>query len=742
MRLKAYSRNNPLKHLILHTSKRYLWLPFVIFAASMTVFVATEFIIDDSIGGMFSYIYDFHNSELWEVFPLFLIAISVFSAYTMFSFLFKQKTSSMMLLTGVSRAELFLSRYVFGLISVFVPAITSFFCLLVLGARNVEQSLIVNKNMLIICAMFAMIIIFAYTLSVIAISLCGRKLEFFAVCLVCFTCGLAVLLFIGLVSNAFVHGFAYPIRSEVVNIRFRDIFNDYSFVSSYGIFKDAFAEYASAGIDTTKEYTFSGVAVNVEASSLDVYLSRLLCFSAISVALIPLALWLFKRRNAEYDGKSNANKAVSVVCSVIPALALSALVFVADASVLAVIIALVVFTLLALLFYAFFNGTVRNLFKAVKFVLPITGAFAIFILVLHFDLTGYSKTVPSVDDVESVVVSYKGKNTASFGGSRSGTNCDIVSSLYRLEELPKLTTKEDIQTVIDIHGKIIADGSMTPSAEIMGNYSDTAVYVDYNIVYKLKNGREVVRSYSVMKLSTLYSTLAIENTIAYRECLEATLKSGNEKPYYDDNGNLITYYERISFYASNNMLSEEKMLDFTLEEKQALLDAIIADKLDESFEEAYHPKNDCLGVLWFSNPSTKGDASMGYPNYVAVYENDKNILGFLNSKGLSDIFNSAYEIKSIKLYSYNYYGKDRVKEMSIDRSYMAYVNKNLFELSPMYENPTDIVFDLGEVPKEDWEEVINKSYLSYFRDGGNKYAVITITNSNNEERVVTKFIPE
>lgn len=732
MKLKAYSRNNPLKHLISHTVKRYLWLPFVMLALSMAVFVGTELVMEDRrLSSILKFEttlrYAFKNAEIWEFFPIYLLLSSVFIAYVMFSFVFKKKSSSMMLLTGVSRVELFVSKYVFGLLSMLIPTLISFFALLLLGARNVEIPLSLDKNAFIVIAMIVMLVICSYTVAVIAISLCGRKLEYFAVSTVFFIGGMAILSFIGTLGNAFLHGFAYPIRSVQVNYAFEDMFKKYSWLSPASIFNSAFNEF---GYST--QYT-----------DWSIYFTRLIWFSVFTLALIPLSVWLFKRRNAEFDGKANANKPVSAVCSILFALTLSSLVFIIGGTFVNTIIVLAVFTLLALLFYAFFNGTVREMFKAVKFILPITAAFAVFVLVLNFDLIGYSKRIPDIDKVESVVVSYKGNNDSSFNGGRSGTNFHIVSSLPSMKSLPALTEKEDIQTAMNIHEKIIADGSMTPSNKSLENYSDTVVYVDYNIVYKLKNGREVIRTYSVMKLSTLYSTLEIDNTSAYREYFEDVIKSGNNKPFYDESGELVVDYDRFSFHASNNMLSDATEITLTTDEKIKLLEAICADKLEEPFDEEYHPTEDCLGVLWYRKPNANSEATLGLPDYIAVDKNDTNILTFLESKGLSEIFDTSYEIKSIKLYSYNYYcGRKDIKEMAIDRAYMAYYNVNVFEFGPYYQNPYNIIYELGEVPKEDWDEILNKSYLSYFRDVGNKYAVITMTNANGEERVVTKFIPE
>ncbi len=726
MKLTAYSRNAPLKHSILHTARRYLWLPFVTLALSLAAFVVTELVMENRMMRS-AYLqqsdikihFVFNNTEIWETFPMFLIAVSIFSAYIMFSFLFKKKSSTMMLLTGISRVELFLSRYFFGLLSTLFPAFVSFFVMLILGANNVESALVFDKNMFMILSMFVMLIICVYTISVIAMTLCGRNLEFFAVCAVFMLGGLAILLLIGVLFNAFVHGFAYPIRTELSNFRFSDMFSKYSWVSPYGIFKDAFTDYSVSGYN--------------HEISMDVYSSRLIWFSVIALVLIPLSVWLFKRRNAEYDGKSNANKVISAVCSIIPALALSSLVFVNSSSLLMVIIALILFTLMSMLFYAFFNGTVRNIFKSLKFIAPVTAAFALFILALNFELIGYSKKVPDIQDVESVIVTYKGKYNNAYDGSRSSIGY-IRSSNNNLSELPVLTVKEDIQTAMNIHKKIISDGSIKPSSQNLENYSDTVVYVDYNIIYKLKNGSEIIRSYPVMKLSTLYSTLEIENTSAYRESFANVIKSGNGRPYFDKDGNHVVNYDAIEIFASDNMLSDVMKINFTNEEKALLLEAIVADKLDETVEESYHPAEDCLGVLWLSRPNSDGQ-TLNLPNYIAVYKNNKNTLYFLESKGLSDIFENTYEIKSVKLYSYNYYGRDSVKKWSIDRSYMAQYNSNIFDQPSLY-------YELGEADREEWDEILSKSFLVYFRDKGNKYAVITMINAKGEEIVVTKFIAE
>ncbi|MBR4278613.1 MAG: hypothetical protein IKT34_00410, partial [Clostridia bacterium] len=42
MKLKAYSQNNPVKHLVFHTLKRYFWLPLIILVITAIAFIAPE----------------------------------------------------------------------------------------------------------------------------------------------------------------------------------------------------------------------------------------------------------------------------------------------------------------------------------------------------------------------------------------------------------------------------------------------------------------------------------------------------------------------------------------------------------------------------------------------------------------------------------------------------------------------------------------------------------------------------
>ena len=66
---------------------------------------------------------------------------------------------------------------------------------------------------------------------------------------------------------------------------------------------------------------------------------------------------------------------------------------------------------------------------------------------------------------------------------------------------------------------------------------------------------------------------------------------------------------------------------------------------------------------------------------------------------------------------------------------MAQYNSNIFDQPSLY-------YELGEADREEWDEILSKSFLVYFRDKGNKYAVITMINAKGEEIVVTKFIAE
>ncbi len=717
MKLKAYSQNNAVKHLILHTINRFIWLPIVMTLLGVLVFILPEILGDDRmVASALKFnantTFVFKTGESWELFPYFLIFISVISAYIMFAFLFNKKNSTMMMLTGVSRTWLFIIRYLYGLLSVLVPVMISFLILLNIGASNAEKSLMITENMCLMLAMVAFILIYSYTISVIAASLCGRKTEFFVVCAV-FVFGVhAVLWYGGIILASFLMGFAYPLRdNSALPYTFANLFDKYSYVSINTVFENAFSEYRYSGYTTETPVR------------LATYSAELIWLAATIVILIPLAIYLFKNRRSEYDEKANANKTLSAVCTICISLFGSSFIMLIENSLMVFICSVAVFVILCALFHSFFEGTMKYLLTSLKYSLPAVAFISLFVLIAYTGMFGYANTVPAVNDIASVRMTYKGECDLFTGKNAAGFTNNLTATTIHFENFPEFTSEADIKTAIDIHKKLINDGSRRVSKKIESNYSDTVVYSDYYIVYTLKDGSELIRCYPQIKLSTLYETLKIEETDAYSELL-----SNRIKQHYD-----VLFDGTATFGLSDNMMSSVVFPNLADTDKQELINIIADEKTDDSFDEKYHPAKECVGVIWLAKTQEPDRTTPKSPIY--VYDSDVKILEWLKEKGLADIFDAEYTVKDITVYELDYYASKNMKSESIDRYFKSQFNTDNYGNSP---------FDLSAktVDEADFGSILEKCRLSYFTDGNNKYAVITVTNSDGEEIKTTKFITD
>lgn len=109
--------------------------------------------------------------------------------------------------------------------------------------------------------------------------------------------------------------------------------------------------------------------------------------------------------------------------------------------------------------------------------------FVCFFLVLEFDLTGYEKRIPDIEDVEGISLLDAGFDFSEDSGYYPSIgNVKFLETYY-----PILTETEDKENVIALHKYMIENREKNPDAS----------YIHVPISYKLSNGKEIRRSYRV-----------------------------------------------------------------------------------------------------------------------------------------------------------------------------------------------------------------------------------------------------
>lgn len=719
MKLKAYSNNNAIRHFAFHTLKNCFWLPIVNFVLSVFVFIVSEIVMEDRSITMLLHSkldadFAFNNTDIWYLFPYFLIALSIFSALASFAFMFKKKSATMYMLIGVSRSQLFFVRYLFGLISQVLPITLCYFILHFIGASNIDKSFVLNSEVLVVLAMLIAITVFSYTVCVIAVTLCGKILEY-CISSVAFLFAAQGLMFTAfMLSASFLHGNMFSIRDvDQLPLYMSDLLEKYSAFSVNSIFSEHLAIYPF-------------LCRNYPEFIMPEYKLKLALLLASGLVLIPVAQYLFKKRSSEINGKASNNKPLTAFCAVITSLPLSALLLYIKGSLLMLALMVAVFLAGCVAVHVIMNASVKGLTKSFAYSAPTAVLICVAVFILFTGGLGYSSTIPDIDNVESAVVCYNGNMEIVNYSGASRYGFLLESYEPTLSKLPVLTEKEDIEKVLKIHEAIIKDGSLTATGDNPNNSSDTVVYADYYIKYALKDGTELIRYYPVMKLSTLYQTLLIEDTEAYESYMFDNLSGKN-----GGISSIQMIDENTKLALSDNMLANVTPLELTKQQKDELTEALAKDRKNATFEEIYHPKEECVGVLFLMYNENANGNEIRFQH--SIYKNYTNTLEWIEKNGLSELFNKKYTIESIKLYKFDLQ-KDR---KSINRFYNAEYNcDNNF--SPMNEI-SSLYLVVNEVK---YDEILSKARLSHFTDMGSDFAIITLINENGDTVITAKYLPQ
>ncbi len=759
--MKEFLNKQEWKHSVKVTIRQFLYLPCVLAVVMLLMIPGANALLSAST---FRKMCDFGERVGWDNFigfslydetliarfiPYVLMGVGLISAYLLFRFLFSKKAQAMYFLTGVSRGQLFLVRYIFGAVSL---AAAVFLAMAVSVCMNIAVAgttgTLFANALYLFFAMFSTAFC-CYSVCVVIMILSGRGIDYYLSAIGVLCARLLVLLFLQNVFFAFLPGAPYAFgRGNPEANHYPTIFENYAHLSFVDAFKETFETCGTIfGLKESTDFSYW-----IEKSVKEPHVILLLC--AVGVLFGVLGWLLLKKRKAELAEMPNANRVLSNCVAILAPMSLASCVFFIDNTVLFVLLFALISVLGYCILYSVFSGTVRKLHKALP--IPAAAAFVgcVFCLICHFGGLGYSSYIPDVDDIEAVQISYPGHpQYAPTGGGYSSVGFTSTSQspyYYHYgtpDNIPRLTGKEEIETAVRLHRALIADGSRVVTEENEENYGETAVNANIYVTYTLKNGRQFTRFYRVLKLSTIETLLELELTDTYKAMLESKLKYfGKDQSAYGttNEAELEAIFTSSVVYAADNLLSNITPLSLTNEEKTALFDAILRDKSDDTIAERYHPTKECLGVLLV--PSREIDmtdtddfhyfdyVSFSGTNFIYVYGEDTETAAYLREKGLYGAFEKAYTVTKMEIYDYPLYPsfRDWQKVMAYNRCFYARVNAALsWEVGSLER----------VIPTEEYADILQRARLTYFTDGGD-LVVITTVNADGEERVVTKYLPK
>lgn len=541
-----------------------------------------------------------------QVFYLLYIIFSCIFGLIAFNFLTNKRECNVYLSLGISKFKLFWSRYLgagsalaLGLV---LAQIFDWMRLLIIGETFINA---VNfKLWLFQTVYFLAAALCAYSVTVLSFVNSGNVVEGIIFTLIY---GIFPIVFTSSSESAFgklAFGSAYDTEAYEVSTKFT---TKNWFLDIFGSITEDEMQNQLFQNGQLKEYQAPNPA------------GMLVCIGAF-ILIAVLASLFFKKRTSEISGtvfKSYNNyRILAVLLSVLAFCGLTdsqitSRYLLAD---VCIVIAVVIFIVISLIF-------TRKV--SAKTAISLAASMAVFCIIAF---VGYGKTVPEVKDIETVDVLFPNEQVTYLSSKymmSSSEKAVAYTGSHDLNQYITLKTENDINWIRDIHQDIVNDGYRS---KLDDNSADAYIV----ILYHLKDGSSVTRSYRYESAETYKKILGYMNTDKAKEYNECIFKANKEVDsnntdcsvqgfmkgklmgtfrYYCSmdtvdvygyaNGNLSAHKTVfVGFNDKNNLYLGSKEVDLTKD--SSLVDALRKDLENQTVEQKYfHSSSDEIGVLSF-----------------------------------------------------------------------------------------------------------------------------------------------
>lgn len=671
-----------------------------------------------------------------------VIAFSILLGVVMFRFIASKKTVNVFYSLGITRKNLFVSKYLAGIlmlaVSIVIPFLT---CLLVNIATFGSSKELWSAIIYHILGYYALSLT-AFSLTAAVFSCVGTIVEGIAFS------GIIMLgptmLFYGIqflmkkLTLGSPYGHFYDLNYQVTNAlatslsRFNPILFLFKNVSKIGML---------TRVDTDSEFVWN--APNF---------GDIVIWFIASAFLFALGIYLFQKRKAEICGFLGVNKWLNFgITFLVGFFPLTIAVSNSNSVLIGILIGIAIYIFLYLIIDFALIRNFKEWAKAL-YKLPIhLGISLIIVLIFASGLFGYSSRIPKIEKIESIEiapVTYTGIidpiNSNSYGDG------DFLYSVAIGKPISGFKSAKDLKTITGLHQLIIEAGKPGISPKDMDlpieeQVSGTAIRISYH----LNNGNTLNRFYDSAKKGTLTALLAIDETDRYKDLIIQNLTEPVTAADSSDvaaNKNVFQGESSKVSIVSKNM-DILKQLVFTQKKRYELLSALAKDLTSQTVKERFFPNSPAIGTIQFSpnnNPTYdygyKTDSDIGGMTQLSGYgsasitiTNDMvNTIKFCETNDYLKYFNNSAEPVSVQVISakenitnYSYYGS----EFSLH--FMGGWTKILYEYGSFigsYKTTNKAVVD----------EIAKNAYSSYFNSVDGYFVRFELEGNGGSS---TKFVP-
>lgn len=697
---------------------------------------------------------------------LFFIIIfsSIIIAVLTFKFIAYKKTVNVFYSLGIKRAHLFLFRYLAGLtlimLSVFLPTFFSF----ILNTIKFGFSQRLFQVFLYYFSGMFSLGFFTYSLSALIFTGVGTVFEGVIFSFVFISFPNLFIKLCDIFEKNFVVGspvgYSFSKETGVFSISER-----FAFVNPFSYLLNGFVKYQCA--DKNGRLIIENLLTDNQNLKSYLYNSpdfkAILLFLMISILLLCLAIFSFKRRKAEIAGFIGKNKINNfIVCFGAAANAFVGInSFFNNLRTINIVLNLIISSLVFVFIYIILLGLIlrsKKIFVENIYKMFIGLAICLFLFVFFYSgYFGYMKKLPNKSRIEYVEVSTDFKDYAfNIDYYENGTEPILFGECKEVSyPVGRYRSKSDVDAILRLHNSLIMNGHtliLNKKNNIIKNKKTI------KIVYHLKNGKNIKRAYYGANDEQQKLILALEETDYIKGRLtdifsgKYQLKSSPVKETEDgfDSAGAYQYYKRLlwdnafSIYFYDKAFNEHK-LTLTDEQRKNLVEAIGKDIKAMTAVELYSPEESYGSLCFTEEPvkltdeyldelknrtQVKSDSNFSirdqikYNPYFILTDKMKNTISYFNFLGL-DLkhfkYNIPDELVMLKLPT-NYISKGLKSSAGVQSIYFSFISDYKYDSLNSLEKIDD---------KNTIKEIIENSTGVNLIERYNGYAVFYRHSSGN-----------
>lgn len=561
--------------------------------------------------------FSFLFTQSMEMFRYFVIAgligVGLLVGITTFKFITGKKTVNVYYSLGIKRQKLFAAKYLSGLtliaLSVLLPMLVSLIVnISVLGTNKFMFPAFAYLTL----GMFSIAAV-SYTITALVFTLVGTVFEgalFSGILIlfpeILFRC-LQVLIekfVLGTPLGATFHlsGVQDPTKSLTQSF---ENFNPLRYFSK-GLFTYSLADAKGQVVS----YDNGGAVAWSAPNFLPVVL-----WLAVAAVLFLGGMFFYKRRKAEIGGFIGKNRVMNFIGTFLVGIFGFVLTFDilrAKGMVIAIAVGVAVF---AVIYVGLSFLLLRNVRQFVKELPALPIQLAIVAVIFIFFATGYFGAANKIPETAEVQLAQITMPNCHPDTAPANYYTHYMMGIGSANTTPygEYTSEKDLEFVRNVHKKLVEAGKTEPTkldSEFNGTYP-----VSIKIVYKLKNGKEVLRCYYGVSAEILRELQKADATdyqqSVYKKLFKDEIKvvempketegvPAATRQAYEEYLYIRRVREDGDVRLYNKTLSTETKLELTAEQREKLLDCLYRDLTAQTAQNRYNPA-ETLGVISFTS---------------------------------------------------------------------------------------------------------------------------------------------